>query len=1112
MDINNLTLGLDLGVTSIGWALADVEGQQIVDAGVRLFEAPMDVAKFEAGEPGGSFAAVRRKSRMQRRQASRRQARHRDLYIALQSVGMLPFAGKRAEDRHKELTSFDNKLMEAWRPRIRAEAPSIADPDQVICYYLRAKAATDRLDLPELGRALYHLGQRRGFKSNRREGRSGLASADAKKEEAERSQIKSSIATLQDELDSSGHTLGQRLAFVNPHLAAIRNRKRSDIAPIWTARRMYQDEFKKIWETQQAHYPDVLTPNFYNRIERLMFKQRDVSAGKPGKCELERDPPLPRAPKSSLLAQHFRLVQTVNNLKAEGISGTEWREKQRELIAMLSTVIFKKETKKGTQTFFGLPFAEVKVRLGLHKRTKLNLDDDEDSTYLRGNRTNAIMADAFGVERWSAMEEQECRRIVRKWITESSPEKLFRIARTQWNLDDAKAEQLASLEAEEGYAALSHVAILKLLPHMEQGLTYSEAVKEVYPSQLSGGEAYEFLPPVETDELPRIPNPVVKRALTELRKVLNAIIRKYKIETGQETWRPARIRIELARDLKRNAEQREKIHKGNKERERERITAKKWIEERGQRPTDRLVERVALYKRTRGQCVYCVLPLGDMENVFSESSGIEVEHILPRRCNDNSFSNKVLAHRACNVRKADRTPRQAWDSSSEWDEMLKFVTALKDKAMQDRFMIQTEEQLQGFTNRHLSDTRYISKLASEYVELLYGGRDAQLDWDDRVRRCVYASSGALTAEMRKRWGLNAILKPKRDDTAAERKDTKSRDDHRHHAVDAIVIALTTESAIQRAAFEAQRHDRASGHLLPRYFPPPWPANGEIEERIQSFRNEIKGVIEGIHVSHRPKHKMSGELHDETNYGKPYKDGKKNVVHIRKGVDGLSANDIAYIADDEVKKAVEAKLQELGDLAACEKNKDWPTLPMGGGVPIRKVRLKKVLKVTPIGDEAKRRYVAESSNHHVAIYAQLDAQGKEKRWEGIIVSLLEAYERKSIANRSEAYRNHHRITPIILKNLPDAQNQPFKFSLMGGDTVKTEIDYDERGKLYAAGIYRVRTITANGQVSLLKINDSRMKKEIKDAKEWWSPSIDTLRKLNARKVVVDLLGRVHPAND
>ena len=695
------------------------------------------------------------------------------------------------------------------------------------------------------------------------------------------------------------------------------------------------------------------------------------------------------------------------------------------------------------------------------------------------------------------------RRIVRKWTTESSPEKLLRIAKTQWELEDAAAEQLASLEAEEGYAALSHVAMLKLLSHMEQGLTYPEAVKEVYGNVLANGKEHETLPPVES-VFPRIPNPVVNRALTELRKVLNAIIRKH--------GRPARIRIELARDLKRNAEQREKIHKGNKERERERITAKKWIEECGQRPTDSLVEKVALYKRTKGQCVYCVQSLGDMENVFSDSSGIEVEHILPRRCNDNSFSNKVLAHFACNRDKADRTPRQAWDPSARWDEMLKLIHALKDRALVERFMIQTEDDLQAFTNRHLSDTRYISKLASEYVELLYGGRDAQLEWDDRTRRCVYASSGALTAEMRKRWGLNAILKPKRDSTESARKDTKSRDDHRHHAVDAIIIALTTESTIQRAAFEAQRHDRASGHLLPRYFPPPWPSNGDTEERVQSFRNEIKGVVEDIHVSHRPKHKMSGELHDETNYGKPYKDGKNNVVHIRKGVAGLSANDIANIADPEVKKAVEAKLQELGDLAACEKNKDWPMMPKGGGVPIRKVRLKKVLKATLIGDEMKRRYVAESSNHHVAIYAQLDAQSKEKRWEGIIVSLLEAYERKSIARRTEAYRKHHRITPLILKTLPDTQNQPFKFSLMGGDTVETEIDYDERGKLYTAGIYRVRTIAANGQISLLKINDSRMKKDIKDAKEWWSPAIDTLRKLGCKKVLVDLLGRVHPAND
>jgi CRISPR-associated endonuclease Csn1 len=1111
VDSNNLTLGLDLGVTSIGWALADVEGQQIVDAGVRLFEAPMDVAKFEAGEPGGSFAAVRRKSRMQRRQASRRQARHRDLYIALQSVGMLPFAGKRAEDRHKELTSFDNKLMEAWRPRIRAEAPSIADPDQVICYYLRAKAATDRLELPELGRALYHLGQRRGFKSNRREGRSGLGAVDAKKEEAERSQIKSSIATLQTELDASGQTLGQRLAFVNPHLAAIRNRKRADVAPIWTARRMYQDEFERIWKTQQPHYPDVLTADFYNRIERLMFKQRDVSAGRPGNCELEREPALPRAPKSSLLAQHFRLVQTVNNLKAEGISGTEWREKQQELIAMLSTVIFEKQTKKRTQTYFGLPFAEVKTRLRLHKRTNLNLDDDEESTYLRGNRTNAIMARAFGIERWSAMEEQEKRRIVRKWISESSPEKLLRIARTQWNLDEAAAEQLAGLEAEEGYSALSHVAMLKLLPHIEQGLTYPEAVKEVYGNVLSDGKEHEFLPPLES-VFPRIPNPVVKRALTELRKVLNAIIRKYKIETGQETWRPARIRIELARDLKRNAEQRERIHKGNKERERERINAKKWIEERGQRPTDRLVERVALYKRTRGQCVYCVLPLGDMENVFAESSGIEVEHILPRRCNDNSFSNKVLAHRSCNVRKADRTPRQAWDPSSEWDEMLKFVNALKDKALHDRFIIQTEKELQGFTNRHLSDTRYISKLASEYVELLYGGRDAQLEWDDRVRRCVYASSGALTAEMRKRWGLNAILKPKRDSTEAERKDTKSRDDHRHHAVDAIVIALTTESTIQRAAFEAQRHDRASGHLLPRYFPPPWPANGEIEERIYAFRQEIKATVEAITISHRVDHRLQGELHDANAIGKPRADSEGIFIHSRKDVHRLKDKEIEFIQDEAVKAAVREKAVELGKLELCEKQRNWPALHKADGslITIRKVTLKNRRNKEPlgIGSNGNRRHVIENNNHHVVIFQQ-PATGDDNRWytHGP-VSRFEAMAKLTNAKREGKGPPHQIVTT-------KDGSSTFIMSLMKGDCVEMRDPVND-----VTDIYRVSSMSENDYAFIrhnmgmpsakdlgLTTSQLRQLQISRGDRVRIRGNIDDLRSLDCKKVNVDPLGRV-----
>ena len=135
MKVNNFVLGLDLGVGSVGWALADLQGRSIVATGARIFDAPMDAAKFETGEPGASHAVKRRTSRHQRRQIRRRQARQRDLYITLQAAGLLPFAGKKGECRDEELTKLDKRLMEKWRPLIRTESPHIEDPDQILCYY-----------------------------------------------------------------------------------------------------------------------------------------------------------------------------------------------------------------------------------------------------------------------------------------------------------------------------------------------------------------------------------------------------------------------------------------------------------------------------------------------------------------------------------------------------------------------------------------------------------------------------------------------------------------------------------------------------------------------------------------------------------------------------------------------------------------------------------------------------------------------------------------------------------------------------------------------------------------------------------------------------------------
>jgi CRISPR-associated endonuclease Csn1 len=256
------------------------------------------------------------------------------------------------------------------------------------------------------------------------------------------------------------------------------------------------------------------------------------------------------------------------------------------------------------------------------------------------------------------------------------------------------------------------------------------------------------------------------------------------------------------------------------------------------------------------------------------------------------------------------------------------------------------------------------------------------------------------------------------------------------------------------------------------------------------------------ISHRPEHKMSGALHDETNYGKRRQSNGKTIVHIRKPIGSLSAGDIENIVDDKVRDALRAKATELGgDLTKCESASDWPVLLSKNGppIPIKRVRIQKVLDVTPIASGERQRFVAVANSHHTAIFALLD-NDREARWEGLPVSLYEAMDRK------------RRKTPVIQKAHPDGPAWKFKFSLMGGDTVETLSDYTERGKLYKAGIYRVRTIAASGQISLVRITDARMKKDILAAKEWWSPTADAFRKLGCRKVVVDTLGKVHPAND
>ena len=245
------------------------------------------------------------------------------------------------------------------------------------------------------------------------------------------------------------------------------------------------------------------------------------------------------------------------------------------------------------------------------------------------------------------------------------------------------------------------------------------------------------------------------------------------------------------------------------------------------------------------------------------------------------------------------------------------------------------------------------------------------------------------------------------------------------------------------------------------------------------------------VSHRPEHKLSGQLHDETLYSAPRVANGKSYVHVRKAVEALSKSEVEEIVDHAVRAAVRARLVELGDVKKLEVDRPYLTSKKGERIPIRSVRIRKALAIRPVSDGPRLRHVAPHNNHHMEIVAELDERENEIRWEGVPVSRLEAQERR------------RKGQPIVQRD--HGKGYRFKFSLMGGDAVEAT----ENG---VTEVLTVRTIATNGQISLARINDARLKAEIQKAEAWWSPRADALRKLNARKVLVGVLGKVHPAND
>lgn len=990
-------LGLDLGTNSIGWSLIDDEKNQILGMGSRIFQE--GVIDLGQGDREMSKNASRTGDRGIRRQFFRRRLRKKILLRELSKYGMCPLTAADIEE-WKETKVFPESKLKEW---------FATNP-----YELRAASLNEKLTLLELGRVLYHLIQRRGFQSNSRSaGEEAGAIFDGKEGKIGISQTQESI--------KSSKTLGLYLNNIRPKdnqpfingLERVRNR--------YTTRQMYIDEFELIWEKQKVYHSQlneelktILGGRRKDGYEHdgVLFHQRPLRSQKHlvGKCSFE--PSKTKSPISAVEVDKFRVYQWVNTVDCN----VPLDENDR--LKLIDQLLRKEKIK----------FSQLRK---LIKRADSNYqfnykDDDE----IVGTLTISKLSgkNYFG-ERWFELSDKEQNDIWHVLYFFEDKDKLAIYAKEKWGFNEDQATKISSFNLKQGYSNLSRKAINNILPFLIQGHQYDIAValggiKNAFGSEwkdmnaedleyldtnvpsivrkgIKGGyieplkefltEAYgmnekqlkrlyhhssnievselmKLLPVNQTadKEIQSLKNPVVVTALFEIRRLINELIGRFgKLD---------KIKIEMARDLKISKTKRREIRLQQQRLERENDRVKKELEQIGQRITHDNLLKYKLWEECERTCPFTGKAIS-VQQLFS--GAVQVEHIHPwsRSLND-SFMNKTLCFADENRAKGKKTPYEYYSLQGEgkWEEVkARALSCFKNKkeypnAYQKFKHFVRVKHDDDFISRQLNDTRYISKEAKNYLS--------------KICTDIQVSPGQVTANLRHLWGLNSILS---DENA------KSRDDHRHHAIDALVVACTSRRHLNELA-KWNSYDRSYELST---FPEPW----------SGFRNDAEMKVEQILVSHRKNNPVitkrktgtaaRGLLHKETVYGKRKSPDQETFsYHVKKPLESLTtATHISKIVDPVIRKIINERIDALGGYI---KGKDVPKnaffntdengkvtpqifLPNDNGdrVPVLSVRIRESMAGAEQLKEGINKYVNPRNNHHVVIYKDLEGNLQEE---------------------------------------------------------------------------------------------------------------------------------------
>ncbi|MFZ5553537.1 MAG: type II CRISPR RNA-guided endonuclease Cas9 [Bacteroidota bacterium] len=854
-------LGLDLGIASIGWAIIteEKEKQNLVASGVRII--PIDT------ETVNNFSKGNSTSKNQDRRTKR--------------------SARRNNHRYKLRKHFLKEFLK--ENQLWPLPESLFHLSAVELYSIRHKAISEQISLQELARIWFHLNQKRGYISSRK------AVSEDEKDTKYVEAIKQRSKSLYDNYKTVGSYFYHKLL----ENSIYRIKSGDDKENIFLVED-YMLEFDLIWETQKKFYPDFLTAQNHDRVKKqIIYYKRKLKSQKHliGECRFEKYHKC--MPVSSPIAEEIRLWQDVNKLRITSKLGEVFElpnEQKTNLFNYL--MVNEKIIEKDIFIRYQFPTTKGEFKINYEKQIK---------GYSFRAKLIALF-EAHGIEATPYLNfdplanDFSAHPFFKLWHLLYSTEEIIDIKKNlkeKYQFHDELINGLLKLPIKNDFTSLSSRAARKILPHLRNGLMYDKACKEAgyNHSESLTKEENEIREIIDIENLDLIKpnelrNPTVEKILNQLINLLKAL--------RKEGYKFDEIRIELARELKKNAKERKRISELN--RENEAFTKKcreDLIKEGYGRPTKKDIEKYKLWLEFDGCSPYEPHKRIELRDLFDKAK-YEIEHIIPKsRLFDDSFNNKTIARVHVNKEKDNQTALDYMCAIHNEDGLHQYTECIKhnmkiSRTKRNNLLMKGNEIPEDFINRQLNETRYIT---SETLKLL-----------KKVCREVNSTSGTVTDYLRHYWGYDVVLmdlnfdrvNPEeielREINGQKKKVIKNwskRLDNRHHAIDAIVIAATKKTYIQQL------------NRLNTYFDKPGDLKPIPIKTIVPFSyEEVKKNVANILVSYKAGKKVAtlkkikkdrwgkepgnigqkmliprGSLHEESVYAKNYRQKKVDIKNL-----------------------------------------------------------------------------------------------------------------------------------------------------------------------------------------------------------------------------------------